>query len=124
MQEMLKPTMSLKATKIDDTCALITDGRFSGATAGLSIGHVSPEAAAGGALGLVRDGDRIAIDIPGRSIGVLLSDADLAARRVEMEASGAPWQPAAQRPRVISAALRVYAAFAESADKGGFRRVP
>ena len=124
MQEMLKPTMSLKATKIDDTCALITDGRFSGATAGLSIGHVSPEAAAGGALGLVRDGDRIAIDIPGRSIGVLLSDEDLTARRVEMEASGAPWQPAASRPRVISAALRVYAAFAESADKGGFRRVP
>lgn len=124
MQEMLKPTMSLKATKVDDSCALITDGRFSGATAGLSIGHVSPEAAAGGALGLVRDGDRIAIDIPGRSIGVLLSDAELAARRVEMEASGAPWQPAETRPREISAALRVYAAFAESADKGGFRRVP
>ncbi|MEZ5715207.1 MAG: dihydroxy-acid dehydratase [Paracoccaceae bacterium] len=124
MQEMLKPTMSLKATKVDDSCALITDGRFSGATAGLSIGHVSPEAAAGGALGLVRDGDRIAIDIPGRRIELLLSDAALAERRAEMEAAAAPWRPAKARPREISAALRVYAAFAESADKGGFRRVP
>ena len=120
---MLKPTMSLKATKVDDTCALITDGRFSGATAGLSIGHVSPEAAAGGAIGLIREGDRIAIDIPARSIVVLVSDAEMEARRSEMEASDAPWHPG-DRPREVSAALRVYAAFAESADKGGFRRVP
>ncbi len=126
MQEMLKPTMSLKAQKVDDTCALITDGRFSGATAGLSIGHVSPEAAAGGAIGLVRDGDRIAVDIPGRRLSLLIDAADLAARRAEMEArpEGARWAPAAPRSRVIGAALRVYAAFAESADKGGFRRVP
>ncbi|MDQ2090048.1 dihydroxy-acid dehydratase [Marimonas arenosa] len=124
MQEMLKPTMSLKAMKVDDSCALITDGRFSGATAGLSIGHVSPEAAAGGTLGLVRDGDRISIDIPARKIDVLVDLDALDARRAEMEASAAPWQPAETRSREISAALRVYAAFAESADKGGFRRVP
>ncbi|WP_137701467.1 dihydroxy-acid dehydratase [Marimonas lutisalis] len=126
MQEMLKPTMSLKAQKVDDTCALITDGRFSGATAGLSIGHVSPEAAAGGAIGLVRDGDKIAIDIPGRKIELLIGAGEMDARRAEMEArpDGERWRPAAARPRVISAALRVYAAFAESADKGGFRNVP
>ncbi|MDU8927373.1 dihydroxy-acid dehydratase [Alisedimentitalea sp. MJ-SS2] len=123
MQEMLKPTMSLKATRVDDSCALITDGRFSGATAGLSIGHVSPEAAAGGAIGLIREGDRIAIDIPARQIELLVSDAELDERRAEMEASDKPWR-AVGRNREVSAALRVYAAFAESADKGGFRRVP
>ncbi|MDQ2094785.1 dihydroxy-acid dehydratase [Rhodalgimonas zhirmunskyi] len=119
MQEMLKPTMSLKAQRVDDSCALITDGRFSGATAGLSIGHVSPEAAAGGTIGLVEDGDRIAVDIPGRRIELLVSAEDLAARR----AAKVDWAPEG-RARKVSAALRVYAAFAESADKGGVRRVP
>ena len=123
MQEMLKPTMSLKAQKVDDTCALITDGRFSGATSGLSIGHVSPEAAAGGAIGLVRDGDVISVDIPARRIDLMVNAEELAARRAEMESRKAPWQPGA-RPRKVTAALRVYAAFAESADKGGVRRVP
>ena len=123
MQEMLKPTMSLKAQKVDDSCALITDGRFSGATAGLSIGHVSPEAAAGGAIGLVRDGDVIAVDIPGRRIELMVDAGELAARQLDMEQGASPWRPG-PRPRRISAALRVYAAYAESADKGGFRRVP
>ncbi len=123
MQEMLKPTMSLKAQKVDDTCALITDGRFSGATSGLSIGHVSPEAAAGGAIALVRDGDVIAIDIPARRIELMVDFGELTARQLDMESRAAPWQPGA-RPRKITAALRVYASFAESADKGGFRRVP
>ena len=123
MQEMLKPTMSLKAQRIDDTCALITDGRYSGATAGLSIGHVSPEAANGGALALVRDGDRIEIDIPARSINVAISDEEMADRRAVMEALPASeaWQPVGERTRVITRALKAYAAFATSADRGGFR---
>ncbi|UYV36927.1 dihydroxy-acid dehydratase [Rhodobacteraceae bacterium D3-12] len=123
MQEMLKPTMSLKAQKVDDSCALITDGRFSGATSGLSIGHVSPEAAAGGAIGLVRDGDKVAVDIPGRRIELLIDEAELAARRAEMDAGPNPWRPG-PRPRKVTSALRLYAAFAESADKGGYRNVP
>ena len=107
MQEMLKPTMSLKAQRIDDTCALITDGRYSGATAGLSIGHVSPEAANKGALALVRDGDTIEIDIPERSINVMISDEELAERRAAMEALPADqaWQPVGERTRVITRAL-------------------
>ncbi|MCB1368001.1 MAG: dihydroxy-acid dehydratase, partial [Rhodobacteraceae bacterium] len=123
MQEMLMPTMSLKAMKLDDTCALITDGRYSGASSGLSIGHVSPEAAAGGALALVEDGDEIAIDIPARSINLLVSEEVLAARRTAMEArpKSERWQPQGVRTRVITAALRAYAAFALSADRGGFR---
>jgi dihydroxy-acid dehydratase len=123
MQEMLKPTMSLKAQRIDDTCALITDGRYSGATAGLSIGHVSPEAANKGALALVRDGDTIEIDIPERSINVMISDEELAERRAAMEALPADraWQPVGERTRVITRALKAYAAFATSADRGGFR---
>jgi len=123
MQEMLKPTMSLKAQRIDDTCALITDGRYSGATAGLSIGHVSPEAANKGTLALVRDGDRIEIDIPARSINVAISDEELAERRAAMEALPATeaWQPVGERTRVITRALKAYAAFATSADRGGFR---
>ena len=125
MQEMLKPTMSLKAQGIDDSCALITDGRYSGATAGLSIGHVSPEAANGGALALVRDGDRIDIDIPARSINVAITDEELAARRAAMEAlpAGEAWQPVGERTRVVTRALKAYAAFATSADRGGFRDI-
>ncbi len=123
MQEMLKPSMSLKAQGVDGTCALITDGRYSGASAGLSIGHVSPEAADKGALALVRDGDTIEIDIPGRSINVAISDAELAERRATMEAlpDDKAWQPVGERTRVITRALKAYAAFATSADRGGFR---
>ena len=125
MQEMLKPTMSLKAQGIDDSCALITDGRYSGATSGLSIGHVSPEAANKGALALVRDGDTIEIDIPARSINVAISDEELAARRAAMEALPADqaWQPVGERTRVVTRALKAYAAFATSADRGGFRDI-
>ncbi|MEP5765128.1 MAG: dihydroxy-acid dehydratase [Halieaceae bacterium] len=125
MQEMLKPTMSLKAQGIDGSCALITDGRYSGATSGLSIGHVSPEAASKGALALVRDGDRIDIDIPARSINVAISGEELSRRRVEMEALPAErtWQPEGKRDRVITRALKLYAAFATSADRGAFREI-
>jgi len=125
MQEMLKPTMSLKAQGIDGSCALITDGRYSGATSGLSIGHVSPEAANGGALALVHDGDRIDIDIPARSINVAISDEELAGRRAAMDALPAAeaWQPVGERTRVVTRALKAYAAFATSADRGGFRDI-
>ena len=125
MQEMLKPTMSLKAQGVDGSCALITDGRYSGATSGLSIGHVSPEAANKGALALVRDGDRIDIDIPGRSINLAISDEELAQRRAAMDALPASeaWQPVGERTRVITRALKAYAAFATSADRGGFRDI-
>jgi dihydroxy-acid dehydratase len=125
MQEMLKPTMSLKAQKVDDSCALITDGRFSGATAGLSIGHVSPEAANGGALALVQDGDIIEIDIPARTIHLAIDAEELAARRTAMNGLPADraWQPQGERSRVVTRALKAYAAFATSADRGGFREV-
>ena len=119
MQEMLYPTSYIKAKGLGKVCALLTDGRFSGGTSGLSIGHVSPEAAAGGPIGLVRHGDRIRIDIPNRRIDVLLSDEELARRRVEQEASG--WKPARPRKRKVSAALRAYAKLAMSADKGAVR---
>ena len=122
MQEMLYPTSYIKSKGLGKACALLTDGRFSGGTSGLSIGHVSPEAAAGGAIGLVENGDRILIDIPNRSINVLLSDEELAARRAAMEAKGAAaWKPAEVRPRKVSPALKVYAHFATSADKGAVR---
>jgi dihydroxy-acid dehydratase len=125
MQEMLKPSMSLKAQGIDGSCALITDGRYSGASAGLSIGHLSPEAADKGALALVRDGDTIEIDIPARSINVMISDEELAERRAAMEAlpDDEAWQPVGERTRVITRALKAYAAFATSADRGGFRDI-
>ena len=119
MQEMLYPTSYLKSKGLGKQCALLTDGRFSGGTSGLSIGHVSPEAAAGGAIGLVRDGDRIRIDIPQRSIALLVSDEELAARRIEQDARG--WKPARARPRKVSAALKAYALLATSADKGAVR---
>ena len=119
MQEMLYPTSYLKSKGLGAECALLTDGRFSGGTSGLSIGHASPEAAAGGIIGLVRDGDMIRIDIPARSIDVLLSDDELAARRTAQDAAG--WQPANPRPRKVSAALRAYAKLATSADRGAVR---
>ena len=122
MQEMLYPTSYLKSKGLGKACALLTDGRFSGGTSGLSIGHVSPEAAAGGAIALVQAGDIIEIDIPGRSINVQLSDSELAARRAAMEAKGREaWKPAAERPRKVSAALKVYASMVTSADKGAVR---
>ncbi len=119
MQEMLYPTSYLKSKGLGKQCALVTDGRFSGGTAGLSIGHVSPEAAAGGAIGLVRDGDRIRIDIPARRIEVLLDEAELARRRGAQDAQG--WKPAAPRARAVSTALKAYALLATSADKGAVR---
>ena len=122
MQEMLYPTSYIKSRGLGKACALLTDGRFSGGTSGLSIGHASPEAAAGGAIALVEDGDIINIDIPARTIDVALSDAELAARRRAMEARGdAAWRPREARPRQISAALKVYAKMATSADKGAVR---
>jgi len=121
MQEMLYPTSYIKSKGLGAACALVTDGRFSGGTSGLSIGHVSPEAAAGGAIGLVEQGDIIHIDIPNRSINVDLDEATLAARRAAMEASPKPWQPIAERPRKVSPALKVYAKMVTSADKGAVR---
>ena len=119
MQEMLYPTSYIKSKGLGKACALLTDGRFSGGTSGLSIGHCSPEAAAGGAIGLVRKGDRIRIDIPNRTINVLLSDEELAKRRTEQDAKG--WKPALPRPRKVSAALKAYAKLVMSADKGAVR---
>ncbi|MEJ8658947.1 MULTISPECIES: dihydroxy-acid dehydratase [Streptomyces] len=119
MQEMLYPTSFLKGRGLGKACALVTDGRFSGGTSGLSIGHASPEAASGGTIALVEDGDRIRIDIPNRSIELLVDDATLAARR---EALGGVYAPK-NRERKVSAALRAYAAMATSADKGAVRDV-
>jgi len=119
MQEMLYPTSYIKSKGLGKACALLTDGRFSGGTSGLSIGHCSPEAAAGGAIGLVRNGDRIRIDIPQRSINVLVSDEELASRRAEQDVKG--WKPTQPRPRKVSAALKAYALLATSADKGAVR---
>ncbi len=122
MQEMLYPTSYLKSKGLGKACALLTDGRFSGGTSGLSIGHASPEAAAGGAIGLVEQGDIIEINIPDRSINVAVSDDVLAARRADMESRGAAaWQPKESRPRKVSAALKVYAKMVTSADKGAVR---
>jgi len=124
MQEMLYPTSYLKSMGLGKECALLTDGRFSGGTAGLSIGHASPEAANGGAIGLIEEGDTIEIDIPNRSINLKISDADLAKRREAMDAKGADaWKPVKPRQRNVSAALRAYAAMATSADKGAVRDV-
>jgi len=123
MQEMLYPTSYLKSKGLGKECALLTDGRFSGGTSGLSIGHVSPEAAEGGAIGLVEEGDRIEIDIPNRGIRLAVSDETLAARRAAMEARGAlAWKPV-DRQRVVSPALRAYAAMTTSADTGAVRDV-
>ncbi|HEX2147262.1 MAG TPA: dihydroxy-acid dehydratase [Pseudorhizobium sp.] len=122
MQEMLYPTSYLKSKGLGKACALITDGRFSGGTSGLSIGHCSPEAANGGAIGLVREGDMIEIDIPNRTINLLVPDAELSQRRAEQDESG--WKPVAPRRRNVTTALKAYAAFAASADKGAVRILP
>jgi dihydroxy-acid dehydratase len=122
MQEMLYPTSYLKGRGLGAQCALITDGRFSGGTSGLSIGHVSPEAASGGAIALVEDGDTIVIDIPNRSIALQLTDAELEDRRARVEATTG-YRPAEERPRAVSPALRAYAAMATSADTGAVRDV-
>ena len=122
MQEMLYPTSYLKSMGLGKACALLTDGRFSGATSGLSVGHVSPEAAAGGAIALIENGDVIEFDIPNRSVNLKISDDELAARRTAMEAKGkGGWKP--NRTRVVSQALRAYAALATSADRGAVRDV-
>lgn len=119
MQEMLYPTSYLKSKGLGKACALFTDGRFSGGTSGLSIGHASPEAAAGGNIGLVRDGDRIRIDIPGRRIDLMVEDSELNMRRAHQNSIG--WTPATPRPRQVSTALRAYALLATSADQGAVR---
>ena len=123
MQEMLYPTSYLKSKGLGKACALLTDGRFSGGTSGLSIGHASPEAACGGAIGLIEEGDTVDIDIPNRRINLAIDDATLAARRKAMEAKGADaWKPVG-RQRAVSAALQAYAALTTSADTGAVRDV-
>ncbi|MBA69028.1 MAG: dihydroxy-acid dehydratase [Rhizobiales bacterium] len=122
MQEMLYPTSYLKSKGLGKDCALITDGRFSGGSSGLSIGHASPEAANGGAIGLIRQGDMIDIDIPGRTINLRISPAELEARRTAQDQKG--WKPEAPRKRNVTTALKAYAAFAASADKGAVRILP
>lgn len=124
MQEMLYPTSYLKSKGLGKACALITDGRFSGGSSGLSIGHVSPEAAEGGLIGLVEEGDVIQFDIPNRRVHLDVPEAELTKRRAVMEARGAAaWHPAAKRPRKVTTALRAYAAFATSAARGAVRVV-
>ena len=120
MQEMLYPTSYIKARGLGKECALFTDGRFSGGTSGLSIGHASPEAAEGGAIALIRDGDMIDIDIPNRTVNLRVDDAELTRRRQQEDARSDGWQPR-DRQRQVSAALRAYAAMATSADKGAVR---
>ncbi|VAW63350.1 Dihydroxy-acid dehydratase [hydrothermal vent metagenome] len=124
MQEMLYPTSYLKSRGLGKACALLTDGRFSGGTSGLSIGHASPEAAEGGTIGLVEEGDRIEIDIPGRTIHLAVSEDELAQRRAAMDARGVDgWKPAQPRKRVVSQALKAYAALTTSAARGAVRDV-
>ncbi|MBE6312038.1 MAG: dihydroxy-acid dehydratase [Bacteroidales bacterium] len=123
MQEMLYPTSYIKSMHLGKECALITDGRFSGGTSGLSIGHISPEAASGGNIGLVRDGDVIEIDIPSRSINVLLSDEELNARRKAEEARGKEAFTPKDRNRIVSKSLKAYASLVSSADKGAIRLI-
>lgn len=122
MQEMLYPTSYLKSKGLGASCALLTDGRFSGGTSGLSIGHVSPEAASGGSIGLIEPGDRVSINIPERSLNVLVGDEELAKRRAAMDDKGAQaWQPKEHRPRKVSTALKAYAKLVTSADRGAVR---
>ena len=122
MQEMLYPTSFLKGKGLGKACALVTDGRFSGGTSGLSIGHVSPEAAEGGAIALVLDGDRIRIDVANRSIALLVSDDELGRRRAAMVARGSEaWKPV--RERAVSTALQAYALMATSAARGAVRDI-
>jgi dihydroxy-acid dehydratase len=125
MQEMLYPTSYLKSMKLGKACALVTDGRFSGGTSGLSIGHASPEAAEGGNIALIEEGDTIEIDIPNRTINVKLSEAELAERRKAMEAKGnKAWKPKEERPRKVSRALKAYAALVSNASQGAVRKDP
>jgi dihydroxy-acid dehydratase len=120
MQEMLYPTSYIKSKGLGKACALFTDGRFSGGSSGLVIGHASPEAAEGGAIGLVEEGDMIDIDIPARTIDLRVSTEELAHRRAKMEARGDDaWKP--NRERVVSQALQAYAALTTSADRGAVR---
>ena len=123
MQEMLHPTAFLKGAGLGKVCALVTDGRFSGGSSGISVGHISPEAAHGGTIGLVETGDRIRLDVRARSLELLVDEQVLAERRAKMEASERPWQPV-DRDRVVSKALRAYAALTTSADTGAVRHVP
>jgi dihydroxy-acid dehydratase len=123
MQEMLYPTSFLKGRGLGQKCALITDGRFSGGTSGLSIGHISPEAAGGGLIALIEDGDPIAIDIPNRSIELEVDEVVLGERRAAQEKRDKPYTPLA-RERKVSAALRAYASMATAASDGAYRRVP
>ena len=123
MQEMLYPTSFLKGRGLGRACALVTDGRFSGGTSGLSIGHVSPEAASAGLIALVEDGDLIEIDIPARSIVLSVPADTLEARRIAQEKRDRPYTPV-NRERVVSAALRAYASMATSASDGAYRLVP
>jgi len=124
MQEMLYPTSYLKSMGLGTSCALITDGRFSGGTSGLSIGHVSPEAASGGAIALIENGDEIEIDIPNRIIRINISDDEMDLRRDRMNGRGkTAWKPTELRSRVISKALKAYGIMASSADKGAVRRL-
>ena len=121
MQEMLYPTSYLKSKGLGKACALITDGRFSGGTSGLSIGHVSPEAAQGGIIGVVEEGDIIEIDIPNRTIRLAVDEITLEHRWSEQGKIG--WRPDKERPRKVTTALKAYAHFATSADKGAVRVV-
>jgi dihydroxy-acid dehydratase len=123
MQEMLHPTAFLKGSGLGKVCALITDGRFSGGSSGICVGHISPEAAAGGTIGLVENGDRIELDVRARSLRLLVDDDVLAERRAKMDASERPWQPV-DRQRPVSKALRAYAALATSAHTGAVRAIP
>ncbi|MDD7940387.1 dihydroxy-acid dehydratase [Actinomycetospora lutea] len=123
MQEMLHPTAFLKGAGLGAVCALVTDGRFSGGSSGISVGHVSPEAAAGGAIGLVQDGDEILLDVDSRRIELLVDDDVLAERRAKMDASERPWQPAVERNRHLTSALRAYAALVTSGATGAVRSV-
>jgi dihydroxy-acid dehydratase len=128
MQEMLYPTSYLKSKGLGKSCALLTDGRFSGGTSGLSVGHISPEAAEGGPIALIEEGDRIVIDIAARRIDLDISATALLERRQAKLAHGiSAWQPAKPRPRKVSGALRAYAALATSASRGAvrdLRRIP
>jgi dihydroxy-acid dehydratase len=124
MQEMLYPTSYLKSKGLGKACALVTDGRFSGGSSGLSIGHVSPEAAEGGLIALAEEGDRIEIDIPNRTIHLAVDDAELARRRAEMEAKGRDaWKPAEIRKRKVTTALKAYASMTTSAARGAVRQL-
>jgi len=123
MQEMLYPTSYIKSKGLGKSCALLTDGRFSGGTSGLSIGHVSPEAAAGGEIGLVKDGDIIEINIPGRSVNVVLPQGELERRKQKEAARGNRAFTPASRNRQISKSLQAYASMVTSADRGAIREV-